>query len=429
MKKLFLIFSCVFALNIFAAPYGYIICSISKTSGYEIVAINADTEEKQVLHSHYFPSLSGTIRAGSMPYQGIGASSVLGDPCVIQNGGTLKISLVYFNGSVQDIVPQDYLTNNIDPTFSFDGEKIVYVQQNVSPSNDDILVIMNSDGSGKEEIYHTPLWSVNIERPIFSPDGSTLAFAMIDNFWGSVDIYTMPVTGGIPQELTDLPENAIHPAYSSDGKKLACVSKHGGSTYHLFIANADGSTPQQITSGGSFAMYPSFSPDGKYIAVASDNGISIIDLSNNTQIKEIPLDYESYYGLVWCLGARKSVGNILKAKIKNKAVSLKLENMQLNAAPDYGYVQVDKAVFALSETNFWSDKKGKKYIYKDKASKITAKHIVKNKKGKFSAKKLSLTQGTDYALNTNVPVVVNFGNETIVETIQFDAKGKYKAAK
>jgi len=288
MKKQILFLCCILGLtiNIFAAPYGYIICSISKTSGYEIVAINADTEEKQVLHSHYFPSLSGTIRAGSMPYQGIGASPVLGDPCVIQNGGTLKISLVYFNGSVQDIVPQDYLTNNIDPTFSFDGEKIVYVQQNVSPSN--------------------------------------------------VDIYTMPVTGGIPQELTDLPENAIHPAYSSDGKKLACVSKHGGSTYHLFIANADGSTPQQITSGGSFAMYPSFSPDGKYIAVASDNGISIIDLSNNTQIKEIPLDYESYYGLVWCLGARKSVGNILKAKIKKKAVSLKLENMQLNAAPDYG---------------------------------------------------------------------------------------------
>ncbi len=83
----------------------------------------------------------------------------------------------------------------------------------------------------------------------------------------------------------------------------------------------------------------------------------------------------------------------------------------------------------LDNTNFWTDKKGKKYIYKDKENKRTAKFVVKNQKGKFSAKKMLLDEGTDYTLMTNINVVINVGNQTLVETIQFDKKGKYKVPK
>ena len=431
MNKLIvlIIFAYVFTVNISAEPIGYILCSITVSTGYEIVALNVETGEKQVLHSQYLSSMSKIINAGPMPYYGIGAPPFLGDPCVIQNDGELSISLIYFDGTVHDVIPTDYLTNNFYPCFSFDGEKIAYVEQDVSPSNDDILAIINFDGSGKEEIYHTPLWSVDIEQPTFSPDRTTLAFVMEDDHHGSHAVYTLPVSGGVPQELTDLPLNAGHPAFSPDGTKLACISTAGGGIFHLFIANADGSNPQQITSGSDFALYPSFSPDSKYIACASNDGIKIIDLSNNQIVKEIPLDYLSYHGLVWCLGARKSEGTIAKAKIKNKSVSIKIENMKLDTVPNYGLVQIDKTTFELSNTNLWTNKKDKKYIYKDKTEKITAKATVKNEKVKFSAKKLSLKEGIDYALNTNVPVAVNFGDQTIVETIQFDAKGKFKGVK
>ena len=286
---------------------------------------------------------------------------------------------------------------------------------------------MNYDGSGDTPVYTTPLWGVEMFRPVFSSDGSTLAFTLNDTFWGSMDIYTMPVTGGVPQEMTSLPAGAMHPAYSPDGKKFACVSQYGGGTFHLCIANADGSNPQQITAGGSFALYPAFSPDSKYIAIMSDNGISIIDLSNNQIVKDINLDYEAYYGMAWSLGAQKSAGSLTKAKIKSKAIMLKTANMVPGSAPNFGLVQVDNVFMTLGDANLWSDKNGKKYMYKDKANKRTAKFVVKNQKGNFKAKKLQLVEGTDYRLNTNVSVVINAGNQTMIDTIQFDAKGKYKA--
>ncbi len=418
MEKLFYIFVCLITLNIFAAPGGVIICAFNMNSTAVVCSVNVVTEEKQILASY---------GDGCSSYAGVCAPPFLGDPCVTRDAENLTISLLAFNGAMNSIVPVAAAGVNLYPCYSFDGTKIAYVQRNVSVSNEDILHVVNSDGSSDTSVYTTPLWGVNIGHPAYSPDGSTLAFALDDSHYGSRDIYTMSVGGGVPQELEDLPEDAMQPAFSPDGTKLACVSEHGGSTYHLFIANADGSNPQQITSGGAFAFFPSFSPDGRYIAVASDNGILIIDLSNNQEVKEIPLDYDSYKGLVWCLGAQKSEGNILKAKVKEKSVSLKLQNMQLGVAPNYGIVQIDKTAFVLSDTNLWSNKKDKKYIYKDKANKLSAKITVKNKKVKFSAKKLSLTEGSDYTLNTNVPVVVNFGNETVVETIQLDAKGKYKA--
>ena len=422
MKKIIIIsfLTCSLISNVFAEPFGYLICSLSvNTSNQQVFAIDVFNGATQLL--------TKTEELWTS-YDGVSAPPFIGNPCVIQDGVGNNIDLLSFDGT-KTILNTDGDGESTDPCFSFDGLKIAYIQKDVSVSNEDVLHIMNYDGSGNTIVYTTPLWNVNIERPVFSPDGSTLAFAMDDMYWNSRDIYHVSVNGGVPEEFTELPADAMHPAYSPDGKKLACVSQHGGGTYHLFIANADGSNPQQITSGGTYALFPAFSPDSKYIAICSDNEISIIDLSNNQIIKNFPLDYDTYYGLTWCLGAQKSGGTLTKAKIKEKAVALKIENMLPTTAPDFGYIQIDNTVFKLGDTNLWSDKKGKKYFYKDKINKVTAKITVKNKKSKFSAKKLQLVEGTDYRLNTNVTVVVNFGDKTLVETIQFDKKGKYKSSK
>ena len=39
-----------------------------------------------------------------------------------------------------------------------------------------------------------------VQRTVFSPDGKTLAFSA--TYDGNTDVYTMPVTGGIPVRLT-----------------------------------------------------------------------------------------------------------------------------------------------------------------------------------------------------------------------------------
>jgi len=408
-------------INSFANPFGVITYSIGTLTDFQVVAVNVASGETQLL--------ARTTEAAS-PYQGVGAPPFLGDPCVVQDYVNDTIVRLAFDGSMTVVVPAVASGRNAYPCFSFDGLQIAYVQFNASVSNEDVLHVVNYNGSGDTPIYTTDLHDVSIERPFFSPDGKTLAFGQEDFVYGGRGIFTIPTAGGSEQELTSLPADPMHPAYSPDGKKLACVSQEGGGgTFQLFVANANGSNPQQVSPPGVASLFPVFSPDSKYIAIMSDNGISIIDLSNNQIVRDINLDYDSYHGMAWSLGAQSSGGTITKAKIKSKAISLKLLNMVPSSAPNFGIVQIDNVFMTLDDANLWSDKKGKKYMYKDKANKRTAKFIVKNQKGKFSAKKLQLVEGTDYRLNTNVPVIINAGNRTLIDTIQFDEKGKYKAPK
>lgn len=53
------------------------------------------------------------------------------------------------------------------------------------------------------------------EWPRFSPDGQTLAF--VANYDGSRDIYTMPITGGIPQRVTYHPADEMLCDWTPDG--------------------------------------------------------------------------------------------------------------------------------------------------------------------------------------------------------------------
>ncbi len=423
-----LAFVCTILSTAFAEPFGIITYSIRTSTDFRVAAVNVASGEKVPLAVQTISSLK-LKGVGPMPFNGVGAPPFFGDPCVVQASSEQTVNLLDFEGTMTVVVPAASYGQNTDPCFSFNGDRIAYVQRNASVSNEDVLFVANYDGSGDTPIYTTPLWGVDIERPFFSPDGNTLAFTMNDSHLASWYIYTVPVTGGVPQEMTSLPVGAMHPAYSPDGKKLACVSQYGGGTFHLCIANADGSNPQQITSGGSFALFPVFSPDSKYIAIMSDNGISIIDLSNNQIVKEIPLDYHSYFGMTWSLGAHDSGGLITKAKINSKSILLKPLGLVPDSAPDFGLIKIDNIFMSLDDASLWSDKKGKKFIYKDKANKCTAKYVVKNAKGNFKAKKLLLVEGTDYRLNTNITVVINVGNQTMVNTIQLDEKGKYKAPK
>jgi Tol biopolymer transport system component len=75
-----------------------------------------------------------------------------------------------------------------------------------------------------------------------SPDGSTLAMALQGALW------TLPVTGGDAQRLTDWTMEVTAPSWSPDGTQIA-FQNYEGHYYQVWIADRDGSNARAVTSG------------------------------------------------------------------------------------------------------------------------------------------------------------------------------------
>jgi Tol biopolymer transport system component len=165
-----------------------------------------------------------------------------------------------------------------------------------------------------------------LQRPLVSTDGQ-VAFLVQER--GSDDIYVSGLDGSAPVKLTHLPPGAIierRPVWSPDGTRLAFAFVAGdekGLSLHVF--QADGSrAPQLIQSG---AHSPAWSPDGQRLAflkdgrvlVAGTNGTGTTDLSRdwpapgNSRFVEVAWSPDSHQlGLVrtTLVGGRRKTSNL-----------------------------------------------------------------------------------------------------------------------
>ena len=284
-----------------SAPFGVLTISYSNDTTCCLLSIDVQTGET----SRYAETAT--------PYMSPTASPFFGSSVLVYSPGNDAIG-TYGATGFEGFITSAGSGTACKPGTTFDESSVAYVRSDVSVSNEDVLHVYDFSTVTDTPVYTTPLWGVDIGIPRISPDGSTLAFALNDHFWGSCDIYTMPFTGGVPQELTELPENARTPSYSPDGAMMTCVAPFGGS-FSAYIATSTGTNPQRIDLGGEYAFFPCFSPDSAYIATCSDNGINIIDAATRTVVQNIPMDYQEYYGLAWHLGARPADGSITKMKV------------------------------------------------------------------------------------------------------------------
>ncbi|MGD8540213.1 MAG: PDZ domain-containing protein [Candidatus Aminicenantes bacterium] len=101
-------------------------------------------------------------------------------------------------------------------------------------------------------------------NPVFSPDGSTIAFT--GEYDGNVDVYTVPATGGVPHRLTWHPSSDIILDWTPDGKEILFTSgRTAFSRFHeLFTVSKSGGFPKKLPLPMGFEG--SFSPDGRHIA-------------------------------------------------------------------------------------------------------------------------------------------------------------------
>ena len=128
--------------------------------------------------------------------------------------------------------------------------------------------------------YGGDLWTVPLEggrairmtkgmgietAPVFSPDGSTIAFA--GDYEGVTDVYTIPATGGIPFRVTYHPAGSIVVGWSPDGKQILFRSLRNSATgryFQLFTIPARGGNATRLPL--PMAYQGQYSPDGTRIA-------------------------------------------------------------------------------------------------------------------------------------------------------------------
>ncbi|MGH9468450.1 MAG: S41 family peptidase [Terriglobales bacterium] len=100
--------------------------------------------------------------------------------------------------------------------------------------------------------------------PIFSPDGSSIAFT--GEYDGNIDVYVVPATGGTPRRLTYYPGPDVAVGWTPGGKSVLFRSNRASYSDpdQLFTVPAAGGFPTELPL--SMAEDGSFSPDGTHIA-------------------------------------------------------------------------------------------------------------------------------------------------------------------
>ena len=364
------------------------------------------------------------------PFWGVDAPPFLGELSVMARfkpaGGVVGIALLDRTGGTHTVIATDTTNSTRHPGISFDGRRIAYVRRNSTPGEKDELHVLNSSGQFDSTIFTASYDFMSISRPRFHPDGKTIMFTEYNGMADYSSVYTIPVTGGAARIVTGLPVDVGQAVYSPDSRYIASIGDPGGAKT-LYIGKTDGTPAQPVNLFGEGAYYPCFSPDSRYVVVGGDSRLNIVRVSDFSIVQRIVLTNYDYFGLCWHLGARQSEGGISKLKITRKKIAVKLVGFMPGGLPAAGLAQIDRTVIPLDTESLWVNKKDKKYLYKDKTTKRSAKIILKKGKATFAAKKLSLSEGDDYRVTNTVPVGINAGDTSIAETFFIDEKGRYKA--
>ncbi|MGI8783714.1 MAG: protein kinase domain-containing protein [Acidobacteriota bacterium] len=98
-----------------------------------------------------------------------------------------------------------------------------------------------------------------------SPDGTHVVFNSKQS--GTINVWTLPLSGGQPKQLTFDKELAGFACWSPDGKLLALEVKRAGDT-HIAIMPSNGGPVTQLTFDRGQSWTYSWSPDGDKIAFA-----------------------------------------------------------------------------------------------------------------------------------------------------------------
>ena len=180
------------------------------------------------------------------------------------------------NDSNQNKVPHDCHSGKLpdmeSPSWSADGtqlafEVVVWDDQpgECRTSGYRQIMIIHADGSGARQL--TKGQAANT-HPVWSPDGTKIAFAYTGKDSVDGSIYVMNSDGSHPSRITGKKHSSdSDPVWSSDGSHIAFISDRDGGPA-MYVMNADGTNQRRLTNPTYHIGDLSWSPNGSKIAFA-----------------------------------------------------------------------------------------------------------------------------------------------------------------
>ncbi|HLZ08056.1 MAG TPA: protein kinase, partial [Chloroflexota bacterium] len=161
-----------------------------------------------------------------------------------------------------------------EPAISPDGTLVAYASDEKGPSD---IWIVDIRGTSMLRLTDDP---AEDRTPAWFPDNESLAFA--SNRGGSWGIWRVPRLGGSPNLLID---NALDPAISADGKRIAFARPTTASSksFTIWVAPLDNTQhATMITTereGFDSHRHPAWRPDGSEIAFEDWQHISLVPVT------------------------------------------------------------------------------------------------------------------------------------------------------
>ena len=178
-------------------------------------------------------------------------------------------------------LPPDGIIGDMSPAFSPDGQSLAFVRA-MSSGVSEVYVAPAQGGVARRLTFDNR----NVGSLAWTPDGRSIVFA--SDRRGNSALWRVPRSGGTPERVPMVGENAADPVFSRAGWKLAYAQFF--SDANIWRVDPSGrEAPVKVISSTQYDSSPQYSPDGSRVAFRStrsgSNEIWVSDADGRTPVQ------------------------------------------------------------------------------------------------------------------------------------------------